>query len=61
MEQFIEEYSKDLRKLDLSELEILDIIIEYINDELKDLKKKRQKMIIKQLDNLYQITMKLEN
>lgn len=61
MEQFIEEYSKDLRELDLSELEILDVIIEYINDELKDLKKKRQKMIIKQLDNLYQVTMKLES
>lgn len=61
MEKFIEEYTEDLRELNLSELEILDVIIEYINDELKDLKIKRQKMIIKQLDNLYQVTMNLEN
>lgn len=61
MENFIEEYKADLRELNLSELEILDIIIAYVSDSLKDLQKERQKMIVKQLDNLYQITFNLDN
>lgn len=61
MENFIEEYKADLRELNLSELEILDIIIAYVSDSLKDLQKERQKMIVKQLDNLYHITFNLDN
>ncbi len=61
MENFIEEYKADLRELNLSELEILDIIIAYVSDSLKDLQKERQKMIVKQLDNLYHITFNFNN
>lgn len=61
MENFIEEYKADLRELNLSELEILDIIIAYVSDSLKDLQKERQKMIVKQLDNLYHITFNFDN
>ena len=61
MENFIEEYKADLRELNLSELEILDIIIAYVSDSLKDLQKERQKMIVKQLDNLYHTTFNFDN
>lgn len=53
MDKYIEEFSNDLRDLNLTDLEIVDVIIEDLEKYLNDLKKKRTKMINKNLDILY--------
>ena len=53
MDKYVEEFSQDLRNLNLSELEILDVIIEDLKKYLKDLSEKRISMISQNLDNLY--------
>lgn len=53
MDKYVEEFSQDLRNLNLSELEILDVIIEDLKKYLKDLSEKRTSMISQNLDNLY--------
>ena len=53
MDKYVEEFSQDLRDLNLSELEILDVIIEDLKKYLKNLSEKRTSMISKNLDTLY--------
>lgn len=53
MDKYVEEFSQDLRDLNLSELEILDVIIEDLKKYLKNLSEKRTSMISSNLDKLY--------
>jgi len=53
MDKYVEEFSEDLRKLNLSELEIIDVIIEDLKKYLKTLSEKRTSMIAKNLNTLY--------
>lgn len=53
MDKYVEEFSQDLRNLNLSELEIIDVIIEDLKIYLKKLSEKRTSMISENLDRLY--------
>lgn len=53
MDKYVEEFSQDLRDLNLSELEILDVIIEDLKKYLKNLSEKRTSMISENLNKLY--------
>ena len=53
MDKYVEEFSQDLRNLNLSELEVIDVIIEDLKKYLKNLSEKRTIMISENLDKLY--------
>ena len=58
MDKYVEEFSQDLRNLNLSELEIIDVIIEDLKKYLKNLSEKRTIMINDNLNLLYVVRSK---